>query len=239
MEERISALWDGECSVGEVREILDQAETSPEFKARLAAQWNHHGLVRDALAGGGSMRKAAGTDSEHFCAGVMSAIAAEPARPVPKPASKVVELPARDRPAFDRPAQRSSRRRAPLMGWAAAASITLVVLAGSRIWTHVGEKDSAAILAANSQALPLEQTRPVALAETGPHAGLVPVSSRSATEDPPELRWTQLDPDTASELNAYLLEHNSSRADQGMNGALGYARLAARRVEYRSDNPSH
>ena len=155
--------------------------------------------------------------------------------PVPAPA-KVVALPTR-RPQV---APQRARRSRPLVGWAAAASFTLVALAGGRAWFNGAESPAtpvASLASGNGSA----DIRPVA--DTGGNrGGLMPVSARTYTansDEPAELRWTQLDPETVRELNGYMLEHNSSRADQGMNGALGYARMAARNVDYRLSNGPH
>ncbi len=238
-EELVSALLDGECSAAEIRRLLDETATSPQ----LMQQYSRMNLVREALSGK-PMSRAVQLDSDQFCAGIMSRLGemepanvAAPATAVPAQ-PKVVALPTRPRHATP---QRLRRSR-PLIGWAAAASFTLIVLAGGRAWYGSGSEPAAtpvASLAANSGGSELRQ-----VSDTGLNrGGLMPVSahtySSNQVEEPTELRWTQLDPDTARELNGYMLEHNNSRADQGMNGALGYARLAARNVDYRSSNESH
>ncbi|MDB5988398.1 MAG: hypothetical protein JWR16_3451 [Nevskia sp.] len=238
-EELVSALLDGECSTSEVRRLLDETARSP----RLMQQWSRMSLVREAVAGK-TVQRSARIDSDQFCAGIMAQLGAmdsaadsvaTPAQAMPVPPSKVVALPTRQRPAT----MQRARRSRPLIGWAAAASVTLVALAGGRAWLGSGTETVATPMA--SLASNTSDIRPVA--DTGSNrGGLMPVSARTYTantEEPTETRWTQLDPDAARELNTYMIEHNNSRADQGMNGALGYARLAARNVDYRSSNGPH
>lgn len=39
--------------------------------------------------------------------------------------------------------------------------------------------------------------------------------------------WNDLSPDAAAELNNYLISHNNSAIDHGLNGSLGFMRVAA------------
>lgn len=49
--------------------------------------------------------------------------------------------------------------------------------------------------------------------------------SKPATVD--SLRWDELSPDAAAELNSYLISHNNSAIDHGLNGTMGFMRVAA------------
>jgi sigma-E factor negative regulatory protein RseA len=40
-------------------------------------------------------------------------------------------------------------------------------------------------------------------------------------------QWDDLSPDAAAELNNYLISHNNSAIDHGLNGTLGFMRVAA------------
>ncbi len=67
-----------------------------------------------------------------------------------------------------------------------------------------------------------------------PQAKLVQVSNAVGGEEPIETRWSQLDADTARQLNEYMMEHSNMRAEQGVGGALSYPRMMVRTAEYRT-----
>jgi len=219
-EELLSALLDGECTPAEAEAALAAIERSPALKAR----WSRMCLTRDALAG-----VAVARPSLDFAAGVMAAIAAEapadsPPKVVPmrRPAVVAQPLPA----LLPQRAVARRRRWQPVAGLAAAASIAAVAVVGGRTFLSSPVDGGLA-------AVPV--TAPVQLAA---NPDLVRISadgdiSGAAAQDAAGTRWTQLDSESARQLNDYLLEHSNSRADAGMGGSLGYARLAVRTVDYR------
>ncbi|MBL6750571.1 MAG: hypothetical protein ISP90_08615 [Nevskia sp.] len=176
-------------------------------------RWGRMCQVREVLAGG---RTAPG--SEAFCASVMSALAQERATARPG----IVERSGR---IIARPARRASRRWQPLLGLAAAASIASVAVVGARHFLDrpLGAAGVAAGAAPSQVAVAPAQVQPAAV---------------TAGSDPDELRWAQLDADTAGQLNEFVIEHSNLRAGQGMGGSLSYARMInTRTVELRAGAP--
>lgn len=224
-EELLSALLDGECTPAEAEAALAAIERSPALKAR----WSRMCLARDALAGVSIAKP-----SFDFAAGVMAAIASEAAAEA-KPEANPKVVPLRRpavvaQPAPIVPPQRVAARRRrwqPITGLAAAASIAAVAVVGGRALLNT-PVDSG--LAATTVA------QPVAVAAANPDIVRISADgeiSGAAAQDSGGTRWTQLDSATARQLNDYLLEHSNSRADAGMGGSLGYARLAVRTADYR------
>ena len=223
-EELLSALLDGECTAAEAESVLAAIERSPALKAR----WDRMCLTRDALAG-----VAIAKGSFDFASGVMAAIASEAATEVNP---KVVSLrrpvttarPASQPAPAVQPRQvvARSRRWQPVAGLAAAASIAAVALVGGRTLLNApinGPASGGSATAGTVQVAASSNPNIVRVSADGDISG-------AATQDS---RWTQLDGETARQLNDYLLEHSNSRADAGMGGSLGYARLAVRTADYR------
>ncbi len=223
-EELLSALLDGECTPGEIKRLLDELEQAPALQQR----WTRMCLVREA-ADSTKVRQPA----MDFCAGVMAAIereqAAVPAAPLP---AKVVALQPR-RPAVA--AVRRSRWQ-PLAGLAAAASIAAIAsvggyrllnqpVGGSGTVASVGQPADAAGAAQQVAFLPAAEPQP---------AKLVQVSNTTGGDEPVETRWSQLDAETARQLNEYMMEHSNMRAEQGVGAALSYPRMMVRTAEYRT-----
>jgi negative regulator of sigma E activity len=173
----------------------------------LRRHWSRLCLVREALHG---VRVRA--FDEDFCAGVMAAL--ERGETQSSAAGKVI-APTRRHRSFWR----------PLVGLAAAASLAAITGVGLHAWLQ-----------------PAPQ--PIATAQAGAPAprqvvqqlAALPAQAADSTPAPVETRWSQLDADTARQLNEFLLEHSNLRAAQGMGGALSYARITARPVDYRQDS---
>lgn len=224
-EELLSALLDGECTPGEIKRLLDELEQAPAVQQR----WTRMCLVREA-ADSTKVRQPA----MDFCAGVMAAIereqAATPAAPRP---AKVVALQPR-RPAVA--AVRRSRWQ-PLAGLAAAASIAAIAsVGGYRLLNQpVGTSGTVASAGqpADAAGVPQQQVAFLPAAEPQP-AKLVQVSNTVGGDEPVETRWSQLDAETARQLNEYMMEHSNMRAEQGVGAALSYPRMMVRTAEYRT-----
>ncbi len=227
-EELLSALLDGECTPAEAEAALAAIERSPALKAR----WSRMCLTRDALAG-----VSIAQPSFDFAAGVMAAIASEAAAEAkpeshPKANPKVVPLrrPAVvAQPAPIVPPQRVAARRRrwqPITGLAAAASIAAVAVVGGRALLNTPVDSGLAATTVTQPAVLAANPDIVRISADGEISG-------AASQDAGSTRWTQLDSATARQLNDYLLEHSNSRADAGMGGSLGYARLAVRTADYR------
>ncbi|WP_293387174.1 sigma-E factor negative regulatory protein [Nevskia sp.] len=218
-EELLSALLDGECTPAEAEAVLAAIERSPALKAR----WSRMCLTRDALVG-----VAVAKPSFDFAAGVMAAIANDVAseaqtevnpRVVPLRRPAVVAQPA---PVVQPQRVAARRRWQPITGLAAAASIAAVALVGGRALLNT-PVDDGAVAAGGSQVT----------ASVNPNIVKVSADGEISGAGVQDSRWAQLDKETARQLNDYLLEHSNSRADAGMGGALGYARLAVRTADYR------
>lgn len=219
-EELLSALLDGECTPAETEAALAAIERSSALKAR----WSRMCLARDALAGVAVVKP-----SFDFAAGVMAAIASETQTeanprvvPLRRPAVAAQPTPA------VQPQRVATRRRwQPITGLAAAASIAAVALVGGRALLNT-PIDGGALAPGASQVTASANPNIVKVSADGEIVGAA--GGGAAGQDS---RWTQLDNETARQLNDYLLEHSNSRADAGMGGALGYARLAVRTADYR------
>ncbi|WP_295679143.1 sigma-E factor negative regulatory protein [uncultured Nevskia sp.] len=218
-EELLSALLDGECTPAEAEAVLAAIERSPALKAR----WSRMCLTRDALAG-----VAVAKPSFDFAAGVMAAIASEAQaeasievnpRVVPLRRPAVVAQPA---PVVQPQRVAARRRWQPITGLAAAASIAAVALIGGRALLNT-PVDDGAVASGGSEVT----------ASVNPNIVKVSADGEISGAGVQDSRWAQLDKETARQLNDYLLEHSNSRADAGMGGALGYARLAVRTADYR------
>jgi len=229
-EELLSALLDGECTPGEVKRLLDQLEDVPALQQR----WTRLCLARDATEN--TRVRAASVD---FCAGVMAAIerdqAAEPVRSA-KANDKVVPL--QPRRAAARAAAAVPRSRwQPFAGLAAAASIAAIATVGGYRMLNQPVSGPAAVASAATSAQAVDtasvQAQPVAYGAAPQQAKLVQVSN----EEPVETRWSQLDADTARQLNEYMMEHSNMRAEQGVGSALSYPRMMVRTAEYRPGEP--
>jgi negative regulator of sigma E activity len=228
-EELMSAMLDGECSPAEMDRVLREIEASPALKAR----WSRMCLARDALA---DIRvRSAAPD---FCSGVMAAIARDEA---PQVSSKVVPLRQRAAArAAAAPVQARAQRWQPMAGLAAAASIAAVAAVGGYRWLNQpveGANAIAAVTPSAASAAPAMAIQPASFGGST-QARLVPVSASSASGEPVETNWAQLDAETARQLNEFVMEHSSMRAQQGMGGALSYPRMV-RTVDFRSGGEPH
>ena len=226
-EELLSALLDGECTPGEIKRLLNELEDAPALQQR----WTRMCLVREA-AENTRVRQ----PSLDFCAGVMAAIEREQVSPAVQASPKVVSLPPRRAAA----AVATSRSRwQPLVGLAAAASIAAVASVGGYRWLNqpVGAPATVASAGSAQVADAAGAARQVAFAPGVPQAKLMQVSATSAKDEPVETRWSQLDADTARQLNEYMMEHSNMRAEQGVGASLSYPRMMVRTAEYRTSEP--
>lgn len=207
-EELLSAMMDGECKPEEIERLLAELDASAAMKAR----WSRMCATRDALAG-----VTFGKTTIDLTANVMAAL--DELEDAPNGAN-VVPL---RRPAIAAPARVAARTRRmqPLVGYAAAASLAIAAVVGGRSYW----------LPSATQAIgPTATNQPIAGLQT---VALNTDAAAAATEEPVETRWTQLDADSARQLNDYLMEHSNSRAESGMGGSLSYARLTVRTADYR------
>lgn len=217
-EEMLSALLDGECTPAEVEALLAEIDRSPALKAR----WSRMCLTRDALAGTAIRRQPVDLTASIMAA--LDDVADVAASPKVVPLRPRVAAPAPAAAAApDRRATARSLRRSRFAGLAVAASITAVVAIGGR--NLIATPVDGGVAAANAVVAAVPAVDP----------GLIKVSASgeiSGAADGVATHWAQVDDETASQLNDYLLEHNT-RAGTGMGGSLGYARIAARTVDYR------
>jgi len=220
-EELLSALLDGECTPGEVKRLLDQLEHVPALQQR----WTRMCLVREATENT-RVREV----SVDFCAGVMAALEREPIADAPARSPKVVALQPRRAAAATVPRSRWQ----PMVGLAAAASIAAIATVGGYRWISQPVGGAVAV-ASTAPVVGSAKVQPVAFATGGPQqARLLQVSTSAGADEPIETRWSQLDADTARQLNEYMMEHSNMRAEQGVGGALSYPRMMVRTAEYRT-----
>jgi anti-sigma-K factor RskA len=135
----------------------------------------------------------------------------------------------------------------PFAGLAAAASIAAIATVGGYRWISqpVGApavvasatQSSGAQVAGAQSSNDGASVQPVDFVAAAPQAKLMQVSATSAKDEPVETRWSQLDADTARQLNEYMMEHSNMRAEQGVGGALSYPRMMLRTAEYRTGEP--
>lgn len=149
-----------------------------------------------------------------FCQRVMSGVTPEVSRPI----------------LGWRPRRRSGLR--PVVGWALAASFgALATLAVTRVGS-LPTWPGAPIVAGGSAGSGQQ------VAKLSPISQVSTASAVAAAPKVAEVRWDELRPEAARQLDDYLLEHASYRSFDNMGGAVGYARVAAHQISYRSDNGS-
>lgn len=106
------------------------------------------------------------------------------------------------------------RRTNPLLrttfGLALAASVAAIAVLSVQI-----------LLPATDSALPALTITDASDANTTHAAAVVDTTVRRGQH------WDDLSPDAAAELNTYLLSHNNSAMDHGLNGTMGFMRVAA------------
>ncbi|MDE2148427.1 MAG: sigma-E factor negative regulatory protein [Gammaproteobacteria bacterium] len=208
-DELLSALLDGECKPSELDALLRGcAESAP-----LIQRFERLCLVREVLRGG-----AVHVDTG-FCARVMSQVSPPPVRHIRMPWHR-------------------RRQVRPAIGLALAASLgALVTVAVLRVgalpqWRQVPGQAAVtpvplAVAAASS--VPL-LAQPASVADRAGAALGGPAVA--------EVRWDQLQPETARQLDDLLMEHSTYRAGEGMGGTLSYARAAAHGINYQPDSGS-
>ncbi len=205
--EKLSALLDGECSAEELDRLLEDLDRSPELKA----QWSRLCLSRDSMEGV-RIRK----EQRCICAGVMAGLDKTPAE-LAKP--NVVEL---------------RRPRAMIMkqaaGWAVAASVAAVAMLVGVNGGHDHPVSSMAgiTVPAASPVTTEAVSYPVVIPRQPRNLQSVALRTTTASND--EQKWQ----DAGDDLDNYLIEHNSSLAEQGMgmSGTLRAARFAAHSATY-------
>lgn len=188
-------------------EELDRLLEDIEQSPELKAQWSRLCLARDSMEGT-QVRK----DQPCICAGVMAGLDKTPAELV-KP--NVVEL--------RRPRSMILKQVA---GWAVAASVAVVAML---VGVNSGHQDAATGFNAATVPNSLPLTEPISYPVVVPQQArnLQSVALRTSPE---QQQWQ----DTGSELDNYLIEHNTSLANQGMGmgGTLRAARFAAHSATY-------
>jgi negative regulator of sigma E activity len=209
--EKLSALLDGECSAEELDHLLADLDRSPELKA----QWSRLCLARDTMEGI-QIRK----DPPCICAGVMSKLDQAPAE-LTKP--NVVEL--------RRPRSMVLKQ---ITGWAVAASVATVAML---VGVNGGHDHAAATTGLASVTVPAASpvtteavSYPVVIPRQPRNLQSVALRTTAATNGNGEQKWQ----DAGDDLDNYLIEHNSSLAEQGMGmgGTLRSARFAAHSATY-------
>lgn len=248
--ELVSVLLDGECSASELKYFLDDVAESPA----LMQQWSRMILVRDAMAGI-PIQNSRQVDPDKFCAGIMAQLGEMSPAADGRIASNT-DFPTRSK-VFQIASRASkppsaARRRArsmvgswmgPKMGWAAAASVTLVALAGGRSWIISGSQPAPTSSAIDIAAIPDSSTsggfRPAVDNGTSPF-GLMPVSVRysmGSIGDATGTRWAQLDPEAGPRVA--LADRYHLNLDRSIAGLHGYGRLASTWVSYELPPDSH
>lgn len=195
--EALSAAVDNAATSAELDALLDALERDPA----LMEEWSRTWAWRDARDG---VQQRPGGD---ICAGVMSAIRAEPL-----PSEKVVDL-----------AGRRAERRAPRLDWrtlvplSAAAGMAAAVL-------FFGRPFDPAPAAAVVAAAPAETV----VADAGA-AGWNTAERGSGGSVRP------MDAASAEVLNSYLMEHSNTLAERSMGGSISNARFVVHTAGYPSD----
>jgi negative regulator of sigma E activity len=233
--ELLSALLDGECSAAELDRLMAELERDPQLQRR----WSRMCRVREAM-----QDTRVDLASEDFCAGVMAAvqqdrIGGDRTEIASDRTDKVVSLPA----GRSRDGNVSRWRSQPWFGVAAAASIAVLVLAGGHRWLvspqpAAGSASAALNLAAAAPVSASGLQRVRLSVGSGQGALVRPVAATAG--EPVEMRWSQLDADSARQLDEYMLEHGNLRAEQGMGAStLIYPRMAVHTAEYRTTDEPH
>ncbi len=201
-KDSLSALLDGECSPGEIDQILDGMARSPD----LGLAWSRLCLARDASEGV-RVRK----DQPCICSGVMAQIQVQAQMPS-APVTRAVHA---NTAAAPRMRRRWPGYWKPLAGLAAAASVAAVAFTLGLSGRGVGTAGAPGLVApqvSTPVSLPAMPKRPRYLqAVSATSAG-----SQPAVQD--------------DELRNYLIEHSNTLADRGMGATLSYARFAAHSI---------
>lgn len=211
--EKLSALLDGECSAEELDHLLADLDRSPELKA----QWSRLCLARDTMEGV-QIRK----DPPCLCAGVMSKLDQAPAELAK---ANVVEL--------RRPRSMVLKQ---ITGWAVAASVATVALMVGVNGGHDHAATTGLASVVNVPAAEPVTTEAVSYPVVIPRQprNLQSVALRTTTATASNGNGEQKWQDAGDDLDNYLIEHNSSLAEQGMGmgGTLRSARFAAHSATY-------
>ena len=113
-------------------------------------------------------------------------------------------------------------------GWAIAASVAVASLATVSVVLAPGAEDEPVLVARDvptAAAIPVQERGIQPAVQTSGAAPRGPVAQ--PTEAAATVRWSQMEPDAAQQLNGYLINHSRYRAGPGVGGTLGYARVAS------------
>lgn len=256
LDEKLSALMDGELTEKEVDELLERLDSDAQLREAWSRQHLASTTVQENMA-------PAYVDSG-FADRVMGLLEAEPSQPKPSPLGKVVPFPSTHR------AHRGRRRwYGPVAGLAVAASVAAVaVMVVEQPSTGVRQQASSGVVTASTpNAQPVVETQTVA--ESGPANGqeggntgaarswdsgsfagfdnlFRTVSSgrwahgfeetalgfptEQAVSSAPAVTQHNLDvtqPSKRQALEGVWLNHNSYPNDTGLSSMMGYMRLTA------------
>ncbi|MCK5859616.1 sigma-E factor negative regulatory protein [Abyssibacter sp.] len=205
--ETLSACIDGACE--DMAEALRSVEASDESRQT----WSRYHLIGDAMRA----RSGATFADAGFASRVMAAIENDEMAPAPSNVTSI-EVARGKR-------QWLSRRTT---GWAVAASVAVASLATVSVMMLPGADDEPVLVARD---VPSTTTLPLQERGIQPAVQTTGVAPRGPVAQPTQaaatVRWSQMEPDAAQQLNGYLINHSRYRAGPGVGGTLGYARVAS------------
>lgn len=194
--EQISALMDGELLGDNHLYIMNALSSNREFRK----SWCHYHLIGESLRG---------NLPSHYDPGL----------------AERISMAIKDEPVIMAPETgRFSLKDyfKPALGFAIAASVTVVVIFSVRQTSEIPSLDS-------TQTAAVQQQSPTINSPVNQQARVATVST--ATDNPQQVIRTYKTPtDAQSRLNRYLVNHNEYRTNTGVQGMLPYVRIVAHEV---------
>lgn len=182
--EQISALMDGELENGSAS-VLSALKDNPECRKI----WKHYHLIGESLRG--TLPKYV---DMHLADRISAAIQNEPA--------------------ILAPASSTNQFLKPAIGFAIAASVTVVAILGVR-QAGIGPAATSTPVVAENQAAPA-------------HYEVATITAGPAVQA--EVANYQADEEAEARLNRYLVNYNEYRTNAGVQGMLPYVRIVAHEV---------
>lgn len=209
LEEKVSALVDGELS----RDEVDQLVTVLKEDAGIQTSWRHFHLISDALKNNLPDRV-----PEDFVKRVSMALESEPVLSNPPPRLNI----------------KPSSFHAPTIGFALAASVAAIAFLGLG-WNSLNQPGAGSGPAVVAEVTPAQTAPTAAPASPAAAAPVTTVSALPATSytQVRGRQWDVAQPDVISKLNGYLISHDQYSLASGVrSGVLPQVRIVGyERVE--------
>ncbi|MEC9406241.1 MAG: sigma-E factor negative regulatory protein [Pseudomonadota bacterium] len=217
--ETLSACIDGACDdMGEAIRQIEASDTARDT-------WSRYHLIGDVMRARTDSRLA----DRGFAARVMAAV--EQDEMAPAESASVTSIAAARQ-------KRQGLLSRQATGWAVAASVAVASLATLGVMVIQTEDDAPVLVARDVVPAPATLAAKDRGIQPAVQTTGVPVKGPLAqpTQASATVRWSQMAPDAAQQLNGYLINHSRYRAGPGVGGTLGYVRVASVNGEPVEDN---